>query len=206
MRHKQPERQLQCLHLSKPGNRQELLKPGIICSKESRLYWKIGRYSSYRIQSLYHHSFLSLVGHNESTASHYTLKRFYDLVETTGSTSFLSETSDAQVGSLAVFDDGHNLASKSNLFHVEICLALVESPRKRQITPTVLFPNFSEYNISFLIDLNVSDPISLPVSEHKGDLLPSSTSGNREAYELSRWLHVEKLRNPVLLWLNLPRS
>lgn len=108
--------------------------------------------------------------------------------------------------SLAVLDDRHDLASKSNLFHIEICFELVESFWEEQITLTVLFPNFSKYNVSFLVDLNVSDSISLPVSKHNGDLLPSFTSGNREAYELRRWLHMEKLGDPVLLWLDLPHS
>jgi hypothetical protein len=70
-------------------------------------------------QSVDHHVLLSFIRHKHSTTFHDCLKSLDNLVEAACCTLFLSKTSDAEWGTLAMLNDCHDFRSKRDFFDGE---------------------------------------------------------------------------------------
>ena len=104
-----------------------------------------------------------------------------------------------------MLDNLHDLASKCYFLHVKIYSLLAanhECPLCEQ--RTILRSYLSEHNIPLLVDLEISDAITLPLLENRYDLMSSSAIRDRKADRFRNRFDVKQCGEPISSRYDLP--
>lgn len=119
--------------------------------------------SSGSVEGLDHHSLLAFISHQHAFDFQNGFQCLEEVVESAGSSFLLCKSSDAEMVLLAMFDNSHDFDSERNFLHIEDCVLLAMLSLYTGSGLTVLSSNSRKHDISFLVDLDVPNAITLPI-------------------------------------------